>query len=119
MDAQSLVGLTLVACRFSRGSYAFDLIRAGKDRYRNLLVSTSYNVHFGEGPRVDACADFSQLIWPMLERDITGVHLDPGGTEVRFEFGEIDSFTVWSEGAPSDNLLRVNDLQSGAWSTIP
>lgn len=118
MDIQSLVGLTLESCRFSKSSYTFEFSGLLDGGHVTLLVSTAFSVSAVGGAKVDACAEFSKLVWSLLERQVIHVETDAKTFEARFEFGEDSGFTVWSDGPPIDNLLLVRDSDSGRWFPV-
>ena len=118
MNVQSLVGLILEACRFSKSSYAFEFSGKIDGRFASVLVSTPFSLAFGEEQAADTGSSFSQGAWKLLEREVTDIEIREDEFQVEFKFGEHGRFTVWSEGPPEDNLLVVSHDDGGTWFTV-
>ncbi len=116
MSIQSLIGLTLDGCRFSKGSYTLDFSGKVDDENRKVQISTSYNLASAHN-EVDVYEQVSAFLWPFLDLRLTKIQENEAKSEVIFKFENEEAFSIWAED-DMDNLLIVTDLITDKWSTV-
>lgn len=118
MDIKCLVGLTLDACRFSKGSYTFEFSGKVSGEYRQFEVSTSCYLSLSFIEKEDVCEYFSLHLWGFLEQKLINVEESSDNFEVEFKFENEERFIIWGEAHSADNLLIVKEVKSGNWFPV-
>ena len=68
-----------------------------------------------ESERTDSLDNSSDVIWPVLESDVT--QIIQGEEEIIFKFENNLSIKFWQEKEDNDNLLIIRNRNSDEWFT--
>jgi hypothetical protein len=116
MNIEKLCNFTLESCRFSKASYTFEFSGKLDSNFLTFLVSTS--CYCSKSKNNDSRENFSSEIWNMLEQKLVSVsieNIDDAPIAVfTFETGE--SFYIWYDEQPEDNLLIITNVDTNEWS---
>ncbi len=122
MDIESLFGLRLESCTFSRSTYTFEFCGKVDGVYKTLQVSTPYCFSNLPDSKSDACEDFSHQSWEFLEKELKNILLETAEETAKatFIFCDGSKFFVWADEPQLDNLLIVSErhTSTGEWFVV-
>lgn len=118
LELEDLVGSMLDRCQFSKSGYTFEFSNSVDGNCLRLKLHTSYFVAVGESSENDILENFSNAIWPFLERQVSRVRLDENAATLKLKF-DSGIIKIWPGDLPfMDNLAILEDANTGFISTV-